>query len=55
MMSIDIHAGDYIGLDLLMPIRTPLKYRFVVHHPYSYKNSLRIQISYNGLEWVDIK
>ncbi|ORE10545.1 hypothetical protein BCV72DRAFT_238681 [Rhizopus microsporus var. microsporus] len=50
----NIHAGDYIGLDLLMPIRTPLKYRFVVHHPYYYKNSLRIQISYNGLEWIKL-
>lgn len=48
----NIHAGDYIGLDLLMPMRTSLKYRFLVRHPYEYKSTLNIQISYDGLLWV---
>jgi hypothetical protein len=49
----NIHAGDYIGLDLLMPMRTSLKYRFLVRHPYGYRSSLNIQISYDGLFWVN--
>ncbi|KAI8977977.1 hypothetical protein BDB01DRAFT_852809 [Pilobolus umbonatus] len=53
--SIDnIHAGDYIGLDLLMPMRNSLKYRFVVRHPYVYRTSLNYQISYDGSLWVNI-
>ncbi|RCI02330.1 hypothetical protein CU098_011315 [Rhizopus stolonifer] len=30
----NVRAGDYIGLDLLMPMRIPLKYRLLVRHPY---------------------
>lgn len=48
----NIRAGDYIGLDMLMPMRTSLIYRFLVNHPYSYRSSLNIQISYDGLLWV---
>lgn len=49
---IDVRAGDYIGLDLLMPMRIPLKYRLLVRHPYVYMSSLRIQISYDSSQWV---
>jgi hypothetical protein len=49
---IDIQSGDYIGLDLLMPMRNPLKYRFLALHPYIYSLSLELQISYDGLNWV---
>lgn len=49
---VDILVGDYIGLDLLMPMRTPLKYRFLVRHTYAYKSSMAIQISYDDLVWV---
>ncbi|CAO3632004.1 unnamed protein product [Mucor fragilis] len=50
----NIRAGDYIGLDMLMPMRTSLIYRFLANHPYSYRSSLNIQISYDGLLWVRI-
>ena len=52
MRAIDIEAGDYIGLDLLMPMRTPLRYRFLVRHPYRYRTTMAIQISYDGILWV---
>lgn len=48
----NIHAGDYIGLDLLMPMRTSLKYRFLVRHPYIYTSTLSTKISYDGSIWV---
>ncbi|RCH92503.1 hypothetical protein CU098_009620, partial [Rhizopus stolonifer] len=41
----DIQAGDYIGLDLLMPMRTPLHYRFLMNAPYKYRTTMTIQIS----------
>ncbi|KAI8647592.1 hypothetical protein BD408DRAFT_439046 [Parasitella parasitica] len=50
----NIRAGDYIGLDMLMPMRTSLVYRFLVNHPYSYRSSLDIQISYDSLLWVKL-
>ncbi|CEP14417.1 hypothetical protein [Parasitella parasitica] len=50
----NIRAGDYIGLDMLMPMRTSLMYRFLVNHPYSYRSSLDIQISYDGLLWIKL-
>lgn len=50
----NIRVGDYIGLDLLMPMRTPLKYRFLVRHTYAYKSSMAIQISYDGLVWIKL-
>ncbi|KAF1797967.1 hypothetical protein V8B55DRAFT_1452183 [Mucor lusitanicus] len=50
----NIRAGDYIGLDMLMPMRTSLIYRFLVNHPYSYRSSLNIQISYDGLLWIKL-
>ncbi|KAI8879025.1 hypothetical protein K501DRAFT_325744 [Backusella circina FSU 941] len=50
----NIHSGDYIGLDLLMPMRNPLRYRFLVHLPYIYSLSLELQISYDGLDWMKL-
>ncbi|KAL7308976.1 hypothetical protein PS15m_011115 [Mucor circinelloides] len=50
----NIRAGDYIGLDMLMPMRNSLIYRFLVNHPYSYRSSLNIQISYDGLLWIKL-
>ncbi|CAO3615813.1 unnamed protein product [Mucor hiemalis] len=50
----NIRVGDYIGLDLLMPMRTSLKYRFLVRHTYAYKSSMAIQISYDGLVWIKL-
>lgn len=49
---VDITAGDYIGLDLLMPMRIPLKFRFLARHPLSYRDTLNIQISFDGQHWV---
>ncbi|KAI8387995.1 uncharacterized protein BYT42DRAFT_217027 [Radiomyces spectabilis] len=49
-----IRSGDYIGLDLLMPMRIPLKYRFLVRHPDAYQASLRFQTSFDGKSWIDI-
>lgn len=51
-VMIDISAGDYIGLDLLMPMRIPLKFRFLARHPLSYRDTLNIQISFDGQHWV---
>ncbi|KAI7881199.1 uncharacterized protein EV154DRAFT_523519 [Mucor mucedo] len=50
----NIHAGDYIGLDLLMPMRTSLKYRFLVRHPYIYTSTLSTKISYDGSIWIKL-
>ncbi|KAG1499985.1 hypothetical protein G6F47_006212 [Rhizopus delemar] len=50
----NIRAGDYIGLDLLMPMRIPLKYRLVSRHPYAYISSIRIQISYDSSQWIKL-
>ncbi|KAI8355612.1 hypothetical protein EDC96DRAFT_516000 [Choanephora cucurbitarum] len=50
----NIQAGDYIGLDLLMPMRTPLRYRFLVRHPYRYRTTMAIQISYDGILWIKL-
>ncbi|KAI9477803.1 MAG: hypothetical protein EXX96DRAFT_226602 [Benjaminiella poitrasii] len=50
----NIKAGDYIGLDILMPMRTSLIYRFLVKHPYVYRSSLNVQISYDGLLWIKL-
>ncbi|KAI9018023.1 hypothetical protein CLU79DRAFT_761263 [Phycomyces nitens] len=49
-----IKTGDFIGLDLLMPMRIPIKYRFLVRHPYMYRRSLNLQISFDGVIWIDI-
>ncbi|KAI8064626.1 hypothetical protein BC940DRAFT_305539 [Gongronella butleri] len=46
---------DYIGLDLLMPLRIPLKYRILVDHPYSYTRSVQPQISFDGVQWIDLR
>ncbi|GAA5796731.1 hypothetical protein HPULCUR_002106 [Helicostylum pulchrum] len=51
----NIHAEDYIGLDLLMPMRTSLKYRFLVRHPYAYRTTLAIEISFDGLRWLKLR
>ncbi|KAL0078459.1 hypothetical protein J3Q64DRAFT_1766443 [Phycomyces blakesleeanus] len=50
----NIKSGDFIGLDLLMPMRIPIKYRFLVRHPYIYRRSLSLQISFDGVIWIDI-
>ncbi|KAI8375795.1 hypothetical protein BD560DRAFT_445621 [Blakeslea trispora] len=50
----NIQAGDYIGLDLLLPMRTPLRYRFLVRHPYRYRTAMTIQISYDGILWIKL-
>lgn len=47
-----IRAGDFIGLDLLMPMRIPLRFRFLARHPYSYRRHLSLQISFDGHVWV---
>ncbi|KAI7902816.1 uncharacterized protein BX663DRAFT_552209 [Cokeromyces recurvatus] len=50
----NIQAGDYIGLDMLMPMRTSLMYRFLVNQPYVYRTRLNVQISYDGLLWLKL-
>ncbi|ORZ08131.1 hypothetical protein BCR42DRAFT_442306 [Absidia repens] len=46
---------DYIGLDLLMPVRIPLKYRILVNHPYPYRRAIQYQMSYDGALWIDLR
>ncbi|CAO3653156.1 unnamed protein product [Cunninghamella blakesleeana] len=50
----NIQQGDYIGLDLLMPMPIILKYRILVDHPYSYTRAIQLQISYDGSAWIDL-
>ncbi|CAO3599213.1 unnamed protein product [Absidia cylindrospora] len=50
-----IRKGDYIGLDLLMPVRIPLKYRILVDHPYPYRRAIQYQMSYDGALWIDLR
>ncbi|ORX43547.1 hypothetical protein DM01DRAFT_328282, partial [Hesseltinella vesiculosa] len=48
-----VAQGDYFGLDLLMPLRIPMKYRVLVDHPYSYYRNAQPQISFDGTIWVN--
>ncbi|KAI7866177.1 hypothetical protein BDF14DRAFT_1816930 [Spinellus fusiger] len=52
--SQNIKVGDFIGLDLLMPIRMPVKYRFLARHPYSYRRTMNLQMSFDGVVWINI-
>lgn len=52
---VDIRKGDYIGLDLLMPVRIPLRYRVLVDHPYLYRRAIQYQMSYDGVLWIDLR
>lgn len=49
-----IQKGDYIGLDLLMPMPIILKYRILVDHPYSFRKAIQLQISYDGSTWIEL-
>ncbi|KAI8140967.1 hypothetical protein BJV82DRAFT_620264 [Fennellomyces sp. T-0311] len=49
-----IKAGDYIGLDVLMSTRIPLKFRFLARHPYAYRRTLSIQTSFDGINWMPV-
>jgi hypothetical protein len=49
---LDIQAGDYFGLDLLLPIPVPVVYRLIVAHPMEYFANTAIQTSINGKTWV---
>ncbi|CAO3650448.1 unnamed protein product [Cunninghamella echinulata] len=49
-----IKKGDYIGLDLLMPMPIILKYRILVDHPYSFRRAIQLQISYDGSTWIEL-
>ncbi|KAI7859435.1 hypothetical protein BDC45DRAFT_496069 [Circinella umbellata] len=49
-----IKAGDYVGLDVLMATRIPLKFRFLARHPYSYRRTLNIQTSFDGINWIPV-
>ncbi|KAI9499319.1 hypothetical protein BDB00DRAFT_796324 [Zychaea mexicana] len=49
-----IKAGDYIGLDVLMSTRIPLKFRFLARHPYTYRRTLNIQTSFDGINWMPV-
>ncbi|KAI9313789.1 hypothetical protein BX666DRAFT_2029967 [Dichotomocladium elegans] len=50
-----IKAGDFIGLDLLMPMRIPLKFRILAGHPDEYREKMIIQISFDGQHWTKIQ
>jgi len=49
-----IRKGDYVGLDLLLPMPVPLTFELIVDHHKSYFLSLTIQISFNGIDWFPL-
>ncbi|CAG8644601.1 9437_t:CDS:2 [Cetraspora pellucida] len=51
-----IRKDDYISLDLLFPMPFPLIFTLVVDHHRDYFSSLniKIQISYNGIDWIQL-
>lgn len=53
-LHLDIKAGDYFGLDLLLPIPVQVKYRLVISQPTEYFVSTEIQTSANGKSWVSL-
>ncbi|KAI8093802.1 uncharacterized protein BX664DRAFT_358190 [Halteromyces radiatus] len=50
-----IQKGDSIGLDLLIPVRIPLRYRILVDHPYSYHRAIQLEMSFDGSLWMTIR
>ncbi|KAL1925595.1 uncharacterized protein VTP21DRAFT_478 [Calcarisporiella thermophila] len=50
----DISAGDYIGLDLLLPLPLPATFRLLIGHEKAYFSALMIHISYDGSEWIPL-
>ncbi|CAG8500181.1 4852_t:CDS:2 [Paraglomus occultum] len=48
----NIHANDYIGLDLLLPMHVPLTFHLVVDHKPDYFGAQSVEISNDGLNWV---
>jgi len=51
-LFVDIHANDYIGLDLLLPMHVPLTFHLVVDHKNEYFGTQSVEISNDGLNWV---
>ncbi|CAG8717752.1 27725_t:CDS:2 [Gigaspora margarita] len=51
-----IRKDDYISLDLLFPMPFPLIFTLIVDHHRDYFSSLniKIQISYNGIDWIQL-